>query len=84
MEIDIPSIKSGIKTSEFYLSILAVFGLLAGIFYGFVPPELGYALITAILGVYGLERTILKNGETKIATEAAIRIKIAEIDNQKK
>jgi len=84
MEIDIPNIKSGIKTSEFYLSILAVIGLLAGIFYGFVPAELGYTLVTAILGAYGIERTVLKNKETKFTTEAATRIKIAEIDNLKK
>ncbi len=65
MAINIPEIKDGNKTTEFLLSIVAGIGLLAGMYYGFVPKELGITLITAILGLYGLERTALKATQIK-------------------
>jgi hypothetical protein len=54
------TIKPGYKSTEFYLSVIASVGLFYGIYVGFIPRELGATLITAILGLYGIERTLIK------------------------
>lgn len=65
--MNLPEIKNGIGTTEFLISIIAVIAMLYGMFVGFVPQELGLTLISAILGLYGIERTLLKKEQLKKA-----------------
>jgi len=65
MAINIPEIKAGSKTTEFLLTILATIGLFYGMYVGFVPNELGLTLITALLGLYGIERAMVKKEQIK-------------------
>jgi len=67
MAINIPEIKPGVKSTEFLLSIIGIVLILYGMYVGFVPQELGMTLITTILGLYGIQRTLLKKEQLKTA-----------------
>lgn len=53
-------LKAGWKTTEFWLSILTIVGMIWSAVQGFIPADLVAKLIPAVVMVYGIGRAIVK------------------------
>jgi hypothetical protein len=52
--------KNGIKTTEFWLSLISVAGLLLGAVWNYIPTEMVAKYITFIVAAYTVARAIAK------------------------
>jgi hypothetical protein len=55
--------KSGIQTTEFWLSLVSIVGTAYTALQGFIPPELSIKVIAILVVAYTLVRTLLKAAE---------------------
>lgn len=58
--VPLPSPKPGIKTSEFWVTVLTSIGALAGALTGVLPPRAAAASMTVSSIAYGICRTLIK------------------------
>ena len=52
--------KEGIKSTEFWLTLLTNVTALVGSLQGVIPPEVGAIVVAVANGVYGILRSIVK------------------------
>jgi uncharacterized membrane protein HdeD (DUF308 family) len=58
--------KPGIKTTEFWLSVIAIVGMFVPTLLGFLSPELAAVVSAIIVGAYSIARGIAKLTTTTI------------------
>lgn len=58
-------VKSGAKSTEFWVSVIALLGAIGGAFIGKVPPDTLATVLTVVPGAYALARGIVKMTATK-------------------
>ena len=54
------NVKPGIKTTEFWLTLLTALIGTGGLLSGLLPPDVGAAVVLVATSVYGLVRAITK------------------------
>lgn len=60
MEEERNGVKSGIRTSEFWLLVISNLMTIAGTLQGVIPPDTGAIIVASLTGIYNVLRTIAK------------------------
>ena len=76
-EVRMEGLKAGWKTTEFWLSILTIVGMIWSAIQGFIPADLVAKVAPIVVMVYGIGRAIVKF--TPTAKDDEILAKLEEI-----
>lgn len=63
-------VKSGYKTTEFWLTILSNLLAVAGALQGVIDPKTAAVVVAVLTGLYNTLRTVAKAGETPASSES--------------
>ena len=81
-------VKDGKKTSEFWMTIITVIGLVLQAVMGMLPPDKVAILATILVGIYTIARAVVKMTASKTDDEIVAKIgeeiisKLPDVDNE--